>query len=136
MKTFLLPLTAVLGLACSERSRTPPASNDAHATSESSAVHAPAPSTGSATYTVKALDLRCVAAPCPAFEATPEDGPSREEVLVHELDFSGAGLDGAPRKAAEERAAAGRLRVKATLDSRPDAGPAGAAVRLVIQSVL
>ena len=130
MRALLLPL--LVALACTPKSEAPPASNDAHA--ESTVVHTDPPAPESPrTFTVKAMNLQCVAAPCPGYEIVQEG--QTDAVLIHGLDLGPAGLTDAQRAAAEASAQAGTLRVRGLLETRAKAGPAGDAVTLKVSSL-
>ncbi|MFP2964064.1 DUF6748 domain-containing protein [Myxococcus sp. 1LA] len=86
----------------------------------------------SAVYIVKDSGVRCFAPPCPSYNAFPVDKPDAEPIPVHELELS-AVTQGSDEKMGEliRKTVDGTgLRVQATLETRPNAGPAGAATVL------
>ncbi|QDE65725.1 MULTISPECIES: DUF6748 domain-containing protein [Myxococcus] len=100
---------------------TPPPSNDSQPKQGESAV-----------YIVKDSGVRCFAPPCPTYNAFPVDKPDAEPIPVHELELS------AVTKGSDEQTGAlirktldgTGLKIQGTLETRPNAGPAGAATVL------
>jgi hypothetical protein len=85
----------------------------------------------SAVYLVKNSGIRCIAPPCPTYNAYRADKPEAEPIPVHELDLSA--LSGGSDERANElelQTFKEGLRVEATLETRQNAGPAGAATVL------
>ncbi|WP_426756329.1 DUF6748 domain-containing protein [Myxococcus sp. Y35] len=100
---------------------TPPPTNDSQPKQGESAV-----------YIVKDSGVRCIAPPCPSYNAFPVDKPDAEPIPVHELELS-AVTDGSDEKTESliRKTLDGTgLKVQGTLETRPNAGPAGAATVL------
>ena len=118
----------------------PPASENAPPSSENGTPTMNAPPTNdsqpkqgeSTVYIVKDSGVRCFAPPCPTYNAFPVDKPDAEPIPVHELEL------GAVTKGSDEQTEAlirktldgTGLKVQGTLETRPNAGPAGAATVL------
>jgi len=86
----------------------------------------------SSVYIVKDSGIRCFAPPCPTYNAFPVDKPDAEPIPVHELELS-AVTEGSNEKAESliRKTVDGTgLKVQGTLETRPNAGPAGAATVL------
>lgn len=99
----------------------------------------PTPTTGgdvkqgeSAVYMVKDSGVRCIAPPCPSYNATRVDKPDAEPIPIHELDLSAVtgGNDEQANALVSQTQMGKGLKVEATLETRPNAGPAGAATVL------
>ncbi|HZI09829.1 MAG TPA: DUF6748 domain-containing protein [Myxococcus sp.] len=98
---------------------------------------APAPNAearpgASTVYTVRDSGIRCIAPPCPQYLATPVNNPDAEPIQVHELELS-AVSGGSDERAAElmqQATMADGIRLEGTLETRANAGPAGAATVL------
>jgi hypothetical protein len=99
-----------------------------------------APSTGGSdvkkgeptVYIVKNSGVRCITTPCPYFNAVPADKPGSDAIPVHELDLSAvtSGSDERQQSLLRKTEDGVGLKVEATLDTRQNAGPAGAATVL------
>jgi hypothetical protein len=100
----------------------------------------PTPATGggdvkageSAVYIVKDSGVRCIAPPCPSYNATRADKPGSEPIPVHEVDLSAlsGGSDERAEALTQQMQMGNGLKVEATLETRPNAGPGGAATVL------
>ncbi|QSQ21161.1 hypothetical protein JY651_39150 [Pyxidicoccus parkwayensis] len=99
----------------------------------------PPPSAGSevkagesAVYIVKDSGVRCIAPPCPSYNATRADKPGSEPIPVHEVDLSAlsGGSDERAEALTQQMQMGNGLKVEATLETRPNAGPGGAATVL------
>ncbi len=92
---------------------------------------APTPERGPAVFFIKDSGVRCMAAPCPFFIATRPDRPGVDGLQVHEVDLSALNLSDEKRNGIMEATHADPgLKVEATVDTVPNAGPAGAATVL------
>jgi hypothetical protein len=92
----------------------------------------------STVYTVKDSGIRCIAPPCPQYLATPVNNPNAEPIQVHELELS-AVSGGSDERAAElmqQATLADGIRLEGTLETRANAGPAGAATVLRAKRLL
>ncbi|AEI63417.1 DUF6748 domain-containing protein [Corallococcus macrosporus] len=100
---------------------TPPPTNDSESKPGESAV-----------YIVKDSGVRCFAPPCPTYNAFPVDKPDAEPIPVHELELSAVtkGSDEQTEALIRKTLDGQGLRVQGTLETRPNAGPAGAATVL------
>ncbi|NVJ09490.1 hypothetical protein HUW63_30220, partial [Myxococcus sp. AM001] len=99
----------------------PPTSNDSQ------------PQQGESTvYIVKDSGVRCFAPPCPTYNAFPVDAPDAEPIPVHELELSAVtkGSDAQMEALIRKTLDGTGLKVQGTLETRPNAGPAGAATVL------
>ena len=120
----------------SARLESPPPSESPVNDTEPGTAQAPEQA-GPAVFFVKASGIRCIAAPCPTFTASRPDKPGEDELMVHELDLSA--LNVGEEKREELRLATERppgLKVEATVDIRPKAGPAGDATVLRVTRVI
>lgn len=106
---------------------TPPAQGDTAAAPEQSQP---------AQYFVQLSGVRCIAAPCPTHLATPVNNPDGDSIHIHELDFSALNLPEARVESLNRQLETGRVKMEATLSTRPNAGPAGAATVLHAKKVL
>jgi hypothetical protein len=86
----------------------------------------------SAVYMVRDSGIRCIAPPCPSYTAARVDKPGADPLLIHELDLSAVsgGSDERAQSLTLQTTQDPGLKVEATLDTRPNAGPAGAATVL------
>ncbi|WIG94322.1 DUF6748 domain-containing protein [Myxococcus sp. SDU36] len=99
----------------------PPPSNDSQ------------PQQGESTvYIVKDSGVRCFAPPCPTYNAFPVDTPDAEPIPVHELELSAVtkGSDAQTEALIRKTLDGTGLKLQGTLETRPNAGPAGAATVL------
>ncbi|WP_163781155.1 DUF6748 domain-containing protein [Myxococcus vastator] len=99
----------------------PPSNNDSQ------------PQQGESTvYIVKDSGVRCFAPPCPTYNAFPVDAPDAEPIPVHELELSAVtkGSDAQMEALIRKTLDGTGLKVQGTLETRPNAGPAGAATVL------
>ncbi|QRK10660.1 hypothetical protein JQX13_11620 [Archangium violaceum] len=89
-------------------------------------------------YLVKDSGVRCITAPCPSYIATPVDQPGAEGIQITDVDLSALGLP-EDRRATLLESVQGRgagLKVEATVDTVPKAGPGGAATVLRVKKVV
>jgi|GEM_PF-1452092 len=85
----------------------------------------------SAVYIVKDSGIRCIAPPCPSYNAVLADKPDMDAIPVHELDLSAVtGGSEQQMESLMQRTTAGGLKVRGSLETRPKAGPAGDATVL------
>ncbi len=128
------PLASENGTPSSE-----PAGNAAPRDSENGTPTMNAPTNGSqpkqgesTTYIVKDSGVRCFAPPCPTYNAFPADTPDAEPIPVHELELSAVteGSDEKTESLIRKTLDGTGLKVQGTLETRPNAGPAGAATVL------
>ncbi|WP_375769698.1 hypothetical protein NR798_02090 [Archangium gephyra] len=98
---------------------------------------APSAERGPAVYFIRDSGVRCMTTPCPYFVATRPDRPNDEPLQVHEVDTAALGLSDEKRASVME-ATHGNvgLKVEATLDTIPNAGPAGAATVLRVRRIV
>jgi hypothetical protein len=89
-----------------------------------------------AQYFVQLSGVRCIAAPCPTHLATPVNNPDGDSIHIHELDLAGLNLPEARVESLNRQLETGRVKMEATLSTRPNAGPAGAATVLHAKKVL
>lgn len=118
----------------------PPASASATPSSENGTPTMNSPSNNdsqpkqgeSAVYIVKDSGVRCFAPPCPTYNAFPVDKPDAEPIPVHELELSAVtkGSDEQTEALIRKTVDGTGLKVQGTLETRPNAGPAGAATVL------
>jgi hypothetical protein len=113
-----------------------PAPGGATAPAESGGTAAPAPR-GPAVYFVRDSGVRCMAAPCPSFIATRADKPDDEGMKVTDVDMSALGLSDEKRNGLMEGTHFNPgIKVEATVETVPNAGPAGAATILRVSKVV
>jgi hypothetical protein len=95
------------------------------------------PDKGPAVFFVRNSGVRCIAAPCPTFNATRPDRPGDEPLPVTDLDFSALNISD-EKRANLEMATFNEpgLKVKARVETVPNAGPAGAATVLRVSEVI
>ncbi|WP_164011204.1 DUF6748 domain-containing protein [Pyxidicoccus trucidator] len=88
----------------------------------------------SAVYIVKNSGVRCMTTPCPYFNATRADKPGSEPMMIHELDLSAVtgGSDERTQSLTQQTEMGEGLKVEATLETKQNAGPAGAATVLKV----
>jgi hypothetical protein len=92
---------------------------------------------GPAVFFVKNSGVRCITHPCPSFVITRPDRPGQEPLKVHELDFAALNLDDEKRAQLELLTfQEPGLKVEASVDTVPNAGPAGAANVLRVSKVV
>ncbi len=92
---------------------------------------------GPAVFFVRDSGVRCMAAPCPTFIATRPDRPGEEGLQVTDIDLSALNLGEEKRAGLLEATHMGPgLKVEATVDTVPNAGPAGAATVLRVSKVV
>lgn len=86
----------------------------------------------SAVYIVRNSGVRCITTPCPTYNATRADKPGAEPIPIHELELSAltGGSDEKMNTLMQQTELGNGLKVEATLESRANAGPAGAATVL------
>ncbi|XXF78399.1 hypothetical protein P2318_01195 [Myxococcaceae bacterium GXIMD 01537] len=97
---------------------------------------APAETAKVAVYEVRMSGVRCIAAPCPTHVARPVDDPKADGIQVHEVDLSALNLPEPRVEALNRRMDEGSVKVEATVGTRPNAGPAGAATVLHVKKVV
>ncbi|ABF87968.1 putative lipoprotein [Myxococcus xanthus DK 1622] len=111
----------------------PPSSENGTPTMTSPPSHDSQPKPGeSAVYIVKDSGVRCFAPPCPTYNAFPVDKPDAEPIPVHELELSAVtkGSDEQTDALIRKTLDGTGLKIQGTLETRPNAGPAGAATVL------
>ncbi len=88
----------------------------------------------SAVYIVKNSGVRCITTPCPYFNATRADKPGSEPLPIHELDLSAVsgGSEERAQELSHQTEMGEGLKVEATLTTKQNAGPAGAATVLKV----
>jgi hypothetical protein len=92
---------------------------------------------GPAVFFVRNSGVRCITTPCPTFLASRPDRPNEDPMPVHELDLSRLGVSDEKRASLEEATFHGPgLKVQASVDVVPNAGPAGAATVLRVSQVV
>lgn len=89
-----------------------------------------------AVYVVKISGVRCIAAPCPTHMATPANDPAGDAIMIHELDLSALNFPSARLEALQRQLDTSSVKLEATLGTRPNAGPAGAATVLHVKRVV
>ncbi|OJT18602.1 hypothetical protein BO221_38260 [Archangium sp. Cb G35] len=98
---------------------------------------APSAERGPAVFFIRNSGVRCMTTPCPYFIATRPDRPGDEPIQVHEVDTAALGVSDEKRNSIMEAANGNPgLKVEGTLDTVPNAGPAGAATVLRIRRVV
>lgn len=113
-----------------------PTPGTAAAPAESGGTAAPAPR-GPAVYFVRDSGVRCMAAPCPSFIATRADQPDAEGMKITDVDMAALGLSDEKRNAIMEGTHfQPGIKVEATVETVPNAGPAGAATVLRVSKVV
>lgn len=95
-----------------------------------------APQGQPAVYEVQLSGVRCIAPPCPTHLARPVNNPDGDALQIHELDFTALNLPEERVEALHRRLEQGQVRLEATVGTRPNAGPAGAATVLRVTKVL
>ncbi|HYO57128.1 hypothetical protein [Archangium sp.] len=109
----------------------PPAAKDSEEAPSGGTAAAPAPDRGPAVFFIRDSGVRCMTTPCPFFIATRPDRPGVDGVHIHEVDLSALNFSDEKRNLIMEATHAGPgLKVEATMDTVPNAGPAGAATVL------
>ena len=92
---------------------------------------------GPAVFFVRDSGVRCMAAPCPSFIATRADKPDPEGLQVTDVDLSALNVSEEKRVALLEAVHMHPgIKVEATVDTVPNAGPAGAATVLRVTRVV
>lgn len=91
----------------------------------------------STVYIVRNSGVRCITTPCPYFLATPADKPNTDAIQVHELDLSAVtgGSDERQQSLLQQTEVGEGLRLEGSLETQPNAGPAGAATILRAKKV-
>ncbi|MCY0999389.1 hypothetical protein OWM54_19830 [Myxococcus sp. MISCRS1] len=85
----------------------------------------------SAVYIVTDSGIRCIAPPCPSYNAVLADKPGMDAIPVHELDLTAVtGGNEQQMESLMQQTTSGGLRIRATLETRAKAGPAGDATVL------
>jgi hypothetical protein len=79
-------------------------------------------------YQLRSTDLRCVAAPCPYYEALDVAAPGGEPIKFHGVELSALELTPQGREKLEARLAKGGIRAAGRFELQKDAGPAGDAL--------
>jgi hypothetical protein len=98
---------------------------------------APSAERGPAVFFIRDSGVRCITTPCPFFVATRPDRPGDEPLQVHEVDMAALGLSDEKRNSVMEATHGNAgLKVEATVDTVPNAGPAGAATVLRVRKVV
>ncbi|MFY0526826.1 DUF6748 domain-containing protein [Archangium gephyra] len=98
---------------------------------------APSAERGPAVFFIRDSGVRCMTTPCPTFIATRPDRPGVDGLQVHEVDMSALGLSDEKRNSVMEATHGNAgLKVEATVDTIPNAGPAGAATVLRVTRVV
>ncbi|PTL84812.1 DUF6748 domain-containing protein [Vitiosangium sp. GDMCC 1.1324] len=121
---------------------TPPAnkplpSSAANTEAPSGGTAAPSADRGPAVFYVRDSGVRCMAAPCPSYIATRVDRPGEDGLKVTDVDLSALNLSDEKRNSIIEGTHMGSgIKVEATVETVPNAGPAGAATVLRVQKVV
>lgn len=98
---------------------------------------APSDERGPAVFFIRNSGVRCITTPCPFFTATRPDRPNDEPLPVHEVDTAALNVSDERRNMIMEAAnGPAGLKVEATVDTVPNAGPAGAATVLRVRRVV
>lgn len=98
---------------------------------------APSAERGPAVFFLRDSGVRCMTTPCPYFIATRPDRPGDEPIQVHEVDTAALGVDDEKRASIMDATHGNPgLKVEGTLDTVPNAGPAGAATVLRVRRVV
>jgi hypothetical protein len=135
----LLSATLVLALLAGCSRNASPSQSDESGGTSSGQMQNPANDTarGPAVFFVKNSGVRCITHPCPTFLITRPDRPGEEPLQVHELDLSALNVDDEKRNQLELATFhEPGLKVEATLDTVPNAGPAGAATVLRVTRIV
>ncbi|HEX8820455.1 MAG TPA: hypothetical protein VF794_11050 [Archangium sp.] len=85
---------------------------------------------GPAVFFVKHSGVRCMAAPCPTYSVSRPDRPNDEPLPVTDVDLSALNVSEEKRAGLLEATMHAGIKVEATVDTVPNAGPAGAATVL------
>jgi len=83
------------------------------------------PESESAVFFVKDSGIRCMVAPCPSLVATRPDRPGEEGLKVTDIDLSALNLPEDQRARVQQALYGPGLKVEATVETVPHAGPAG-----------
>lgn len=98
---------------------------------------APSAERGPAVYFIRDSGVRCMTTPCPYFVATRPDRPNEEPLKVHEVDMATLNFSDEKRASVMEATHGNAgLKVEATVDTIPNAGPAGAATVLRVRRLV
>ena len=98
---------------------------------------APSAERGPAVFFLRDSGVRCMTTPCPYFVATRPDRPNDEPLQVHEVDMAALNVSDEKRNSIMEATHGNAgLKVEATVDTVPNAGPAGAATVLRVLRVV
>ncbi len=88
-------------------------------------------------YVVRDSGVRCFTTPCPSYTAMPVNDPGGDAIQIHELEFGDMNLTQDKVEGYMLQASQGAgLKVEATLEVKPKAGPAGDATVLRVKQVL
>jgi hypothetical protein len=91
---------------------------------------------GPAVFFVKHSGVRCMAAPCPTYNITRADRPNDEPIPVTDVDLSALPLSEEKRAGLLEATMHAGIKVEATVETVPNAGPAGAATVLRVSKLV
>jgi hypothetical protein len=88
----------------------------------------------SAVYIVRNSGVRCITTPCPTYTATRVDKPGSDALMIHEVDLTAVtgGSDERMQSLMQQTELGEGLKVEATLETKQNAGPAGAATVLKV----
>jgi len=91
---------------------------------------------GPAVFFVKHSGVRCMAAPCPTYNITRADRPNDEPIPVTDVDLSALPISEEKRAGLLEATMHAGIKVEATVETVPNAGPAGAATVLRVSKLV
>jgi hypothetical protein len=91
---------------------------------------------GPAVFFVKHSGVRCMAAPCPTYNASRPDRPNEDPLPVTDVDLSALPLSEEKRAGLLEATMHAGIKVEATVETVPNAGPAGAATVLRVSKLV
>jgi len=119
--------------------QTAPAPSDSAPRDNEPGTPAPAPEAElkpgeSAVYIVRNSGVRCITTPCPTYTATRVDKPGSDALMIHEVDLTAVtgGSDERMQSLMQQTELGEGLKVEATLETKQNAGPAGAATVLKV----
>ncbi len=132
-RPFAVVLLVLTVAACKTAAEPAPKPADTgSSTSAASAAPAQAPESGlpkEGVYLLRSTGLRCVAAPCPYYEAKDVAAPAdAAPTQVHALELSALELSDKARTKLEEQLTKGGVRAFGRFELQEKAGPAGDAV--------
>ena len=91
---------------------------------------------GPAVFFVKHNGVRCMAAPCPTYSASRPDRPNEDPLAVTDVDLSALPVSEEKRAGLLEATMHAGIKVEATVETVPNAGPAGAATVLRVSKLV